>query len=68
MEILERNEKMIREEWFKDHVIKKHETYDEGKLETLEWGKPGTSSYAVWYVRQYGTLMVGIYKPVADNQ
>ncbi len=41
---------------FEKHVATyvKHSKY----LETLEWKKPGTSIYAIWYVRQYGTLMV----------
>lgn len=41
---------------FKDHVAKweKHGPH----LETLEWKKPGSSIYAIWYVRQYGVLMV----------
>lgn len=41
---------------FKDHVAK-YEKHSE-HLETLEWKKPGSSTYAIWYVRQYGTLMV----------
>lgn len=41
---------------FKDHVAtyKKHDDF----LETLEWKKPKSSNYAIWFVRQYGTLMV----------
>ena len=41
---------------FKDHVAKYEKHSDH--LETLEWKEPGSSIYAIWYVRQYGTLMV----------
>jgi hypothetical protein len=41
---------------FRDHVAT-YKKYDD-TLETLEWKKPGSSTYAIWYVRQYGTLMV----------
>ena len=27
-------------------------------LETLQWKAPGSNIYAVWYVRQHGTLMI----------
>ena len=41
---------------FKNHVAKleKHNEH----LETLEWKNPESSTYAIWYVRQFGTLMV----------
>jgi hypothetical protein len=41
---------------FKNHVAK-YEKHNE-HLETLQWKEPGSSTYAIWYVRQYGTLMV----------
>lgn len=41
---------------FEKHVAK-YEKYN-GYLETLEWKVPGDSNHAIWYVRQYGTLMV----------
>jgi len=41
---------------FKDHVAK-HEKHGE-HLETLEFKKPGSSNYAIWFVRHYGNLMV----------
>lgn len=41
---------------FKDHVAT-YKKYDD-TLETLQWKKPGSSTYAIWYVRQYATLMV----------
>ena len=41
---------------FKDHVATYKNYGDE--LETLQWKKPGDSHYAIWYVRQWSTLMV----------
>lgn len=41
---------------FKDHVAKYEKHGDH--LETLEWKNPSTTTMAIWYVRQYGTLMV----------
>lgn len=41
---------------FKDHVAT-YKKYDD-TLETLQWKTPGSSTYAIWYVRQYGTLMI----------
>lgn len=41
---------------FENHVAKL-EKYGE-HLETLEWKNPESSTYAIWYVRQYSTLMV----------
>jgi hypothetical protein len=41
---------------FENHVAK-YEKHSE-HLETLEWKKPDSNIYAIWYVRQYGTLMV----------
>lgn len=41
---------------FRDHVAE-YKRYDE-TLETLQWKKPGSSTYAIWYVRQWSTLMV----------
>lgn len=41
---------------FAEHVAKLEKHGDH--LETLEWKKPGSNTYAIWYVRQYGTLMV----------
>lgn len=41
---------------FKNHVAtyEKHNDH----LETLRWRNPKCSQYAIWYVRQYGVLMV----------
>lgn len=41
---------------FKEHVA----TYERfgDHLETLQWKKPGSSMYAIWFVRQHGALMV----------
>lgn len=54
------NEKYIRENWFKDHRIIFHETFESnlGKIETLRWQKPGTSIYMVDYVLKGATLFV----------
>lgn len=41
---------------FKDHVAT-YEAYGD-HLETLQWKKPGDSTYAIWFVRQHGCLMV----------
>jgi hypothetical protein len=41
---------------WKDHRAT-YKKYDDN-LETLEWKEPGTNHFAIWYVRQHGTLMV----------
>lgn len=47
---------MTWEKSFKDHVATYRKIDD--NLETLEFRNPGTSIHAVWFVRQYGVLMV----------
>ena len=41
---------------FKDHVAKYEKHGDQ--LETLEWKNPNSTTMAIWYVRQHGSLMV----------
>lgn len=47
--------------WFKDHVAK---FSTEGRFQTLEWGKPGTSNYWSRFIISGGTLIV--YGDVGD--
>jgi len=41
---------------FKDHVATYEKVND--NLETLQWKKPGSSMYGIWFVRQYSTVMI----------
>jgi len=41
---------------FKDHIAVYEKVSDH--LETLQWKKSGSNTYAMWFVRQYGTLLV----------
>lgn len=41
---------------FREHIAR-YERFGE-HLETLQWKKPGSSTYAIWFVRQHGALMV----------
>ena len=47
---------MTDHSFYKDYIA----TYKriDDHLETLQWKAPGTSNRAMWFVRQYGTLMV----------
>ena len=57
-------EKIIREEWFKDHQVLEHDLigYSKGRspIETLIWGKPGTIHYKIFYtlINRHGVLSV----------
>lgn len=54
------DEKMIREEWFKDHKVLEHSFFGEGnfRIETLVWGKEGTGINRIYYVCRHSVLMV----------
>ena len=54
------HDKMIREEWFKDHRAA-YSVLDDGqehKVERLYWARPGSSFYSVLYLFYGGTLFI----------
>jgi len=57
LDILKKQEQMIRDNWFKNH---KAEINYLDEMCLLTWGEPGTINYKIWYIlqEQHGTLLV----------
>ncbi len=56
-DLLKEHERRIREGWFENHEASISQS---GEICKLEWGKPGTICYKIWYIlhEKHGTLMV----------
>ncbi|GAB2558319.1 hypothetical protein [Gracilibacillus alcaliphilus] len=55
MNYLDRAEKVIRDEWFKDHVA---EVRGEKGLQAIYWSRPETSMYSVKYVLSGSNIFI----------
>jgi len=56
MDYIERAQKEIRDEWFKNHVIKSME--GTGDLQRISWGEKGTRMYQIDYVLSNNMVFV----------